>query len=873
MSTRGASLIVLAWNQWPTTRRCLDSLLATLPFAARVIVVDNGSQDETPQALQGYRDRLQVVTLPTNLGFVRGMNAGITAAAEDDDLVLLNNDLVFGQADWLERLRDAAYADAATGIVGCRLRGPEPEGRLYHAGGFIEADGLWGQQTEAGLVERDFGQYPRTRRVQAIAFALAYLRRDCVDRIGGLDEAFHSYFEDTDYCLRAAAAGIATVNAGAVTLQHDQHGSTLDDGGFRRRLWSASRATFAARWQGQLLAGYRGNVLWQGSSRTPRAVAHLTRALLRRLDARGLRMSHEPLRSEVPDAQDFRLDLATRLRWPHPADAAIVCADGAHFARARARCRIGIGWTRWQGVDARWRAQADALDLLLVPDTFQRDTLLAAGVRTPMQVLPLGVDRDYCHPQVPGRDPAAQHFTFLARVEDLACDAPELLVAAFRAAFAPHEAVALHLHLVPGPQARAAFERIAAAAGDDPRVGVLRHWSWPWHQRARFLRSGDAWVAVRRDGGYDPDAADALACGLQLIASDFGSNGLLARAHGIAVATRRVRDPRSGLDWVEPEPDALVAALRAAQARAPSDAAAAAAAERFAAAHDIEASADALAAQVTALAGLRAAPAPVAPHQPAALPRRASGQLIVLGMHRAGTSSVAGLLARLGAYAGPETDLLVGPDNPKGHYESGRLHGACVRRLELAGGDWRSPPQSAPTAAVDEFRRHVGALIDEFDRQRPWLMKEPRLCLLVRELLPLLTRPLFVHVVRDPAAVVASLVRRDAMPVAQAWALWEHYTRAAFASSAGWPRLVVDYDALCAQPLAGARALLDALDAAGVAGLAWPGDAAISQWIDAPARSQVATGTPTPAQRALQAAIADRSILAADAAPATRGAA
>ena len=137
---RRAALIVLAWNRWELTRRCLDSLLASEPDAADIIVVDNGSGDETPTALAAYADRVHVVRLPENLGFVRGMNAGIAAAQQDDDVVLLNNDLLFTQHDWLGRLRDAAYAAPENGIVGCRLLGPEVEGRVYHVGGYIEAD-------------------------------------------------------------------------------------------------------------------------------------------------------------------------------------------------------------------------------------------------------------------------------------------------------------------------------------------------------------------------------------------------------------------------------------------------------------------------------------------------------------------------------------------------------------------------------------------------------------------------------------------------------------------------------------------------------------------------------------------------------------
>lgn len=865
---RRATLIVLAWNQWPLTRRCLDSLLASDLFAADVIVVDNGSSDETPRGLADYAARVRVISLPSNLGFVRGMNAGIAAAPPDDDVVLLNNDLVFTQADWLQRLRDAAYAAPDIGVVGCRLLGPEAEGRVYHVGGYIEADDLHGQQTESGRVEREVGQYPLLRRVQAVAFALAYLRRDCLERIGFLDHAFHSYFEDTDYCLRAADVGIASVVAGAVTLRHDQHGSTGNDGGFRQRLWAESRATFAARWQARLRALMRGNVLWQGPTRAPHAHAHLARLLVRRLDARGLRMSHAALVPEIGSGDDARLELAMRRQWPQPADAALVCAPGDAFARAQGRRRIGIGIGEWERVPQAWVDAAHSLDLLVVPDAFQRDAFRAAGVEVPIELLPIGVDRDYCHPDVPSvRDPAAT-CSVLAVVEDFARDAPERLVAAFRDAFGAETGVRLVLVVLPVREADAIAATLGSFTAADPRIRVLAGWGLPWHQRAQLLCSADLYVSARRGAGWDPYAADALACGRVLVATDFGSQGALARAHGIAVAAKRGDDPRHpGLGWAEPDHDALVSALRTARLRS-HDGDVRERAEAFARAHDVEASADRLAQIIGDLAALPAPCAPPPPHRPLDLARPASGQIVVLGMHRSGTSSVAGLLARMGVSVGPESDLLVGPDNPKGHYESGRLHMACVRRLAAARGDWRSPPAGAPPAAVDAFRREVAALIDEFDAQGTWLFKDPRLCLLARELLPLLTRPLFVHVVRDPHAVAASLAARDGFAAGEALALWERYTREAFEASRGWPRVLVDYDALCAQPQATTQALHDELHALGIDRVHMPSADVLHAWIDAPIREPHARAAElSPGQRALHAAIADRSILQATPSP------
>ena len=222
---RKATLIVLAWNRWDLTRKCLDTLKATDLSGAEVIVVDNGSTDETPQALKAY-SWARVITNPSNLGFVRGNNIGIVAADPDSDVVLLNNDLEFHQTDWLQHLRACAQAAPDAGIIGCRLR--LPDGRLLHAGTFIVPDTMWGQQI--GSLEKDFGQYSVTREVEGIVFACAYIKRELIAKIGGLSEDFQSYFEDTDYCLQARRAGFQTLLCGDVTLVHNEHGSTQGDG-------------------------------------------------------------------------------------------------------------------------------------------------------------------------------------------------------------------------------------------------------------------------------------------------------------------------------------------------------------------------------------------------------------------------------------------------------------------------------------------------------------------------------------------------------------------------------------------------------------------------------------------------------------------
>jgi len=210
---RPVCIIILAWNGVSYTRACLESLRAKTEFDDyRVIVVDNGSSDGTGEYLASL-DWVTVVRHSGNLGFMRGINQAIRRCPPDCDILLLNNDTEIIQADWLRRMQHCALSAADIGIVGCRLR--RPSGILQHAGAYMPPT-YWGQQTGSG--EPDINQFHRDRDTDAVVFACAYIKRGVIDEVGLLDEAYVSYFEDTDYCYRAREAGYRTVCCGSVTV-------------------------------------------------------------------------------------------------------------------------------------------------------------------------------------------------------------------------------------------------------------------------------------------------------------------------------------------------------------------------------------------------------------------------------------------------------------------------------------------------------------------------------------------------------------------------------------------------------------------------------------------------------------------------------
>jgi hypothetical protein len=126
----------------------------------------------------------------------------------------------------------------------------------------------------------------------------------------------------------------------------------------------------------------------------------------------------------------------------------------------------------------------------------------------------------------------------------------------------------------------------------------------------------------------------------------------------------------------------------------------------------------------------------------------------------------------------------------------------------------------------------------------------------------------FVHVVRDPLEVADSLAARDLMPREEALALWERYTRAAFAATRGWPRVLVDYAELIADPYAVATRLHADLAALGIEGLAPPDPVEVARWIEPELRRHAAAerdhSVLTATQRALLDAILDSSVLDAE---------
>ncbi|MFC5343980.1 sulfotransferase family protein [Brevundimonas staleyi] len=166
--------------------------------------------------------------------------------------------------------------------------------------------------------------------------------------------------------------------------------------------------------------------------------------------------------------------------------------------------------------------------------------------------------------------------------------------------------------------------------------------------------------------------------------------------------------------------------------------------------------------------------------------------LVVLGMHRSGTSSVAGALTLLGA-AAPRTLMAPADDNPRGFWESHVVMLLDDTLLEEAGSnwsDWRRLPRAPDPAAARD--RIVETLSGEFGEADTIVLKDPRMC----RLFPLWRsaleqadyRPLIVTPLRHPSEVAASLQARNPIAREQGLRLWLRHVLDAEVASRGLPR-------------------------------------------------------------------------------------
>jgi GT2 family glycosyltransferase len=191
-------VIVINWNRWEDTLRCVESLHTTHIHNLDILVVDNASTDDSRENLRRSKFEFHLVELPSNIGFGGGCNVGIEIALEKgfEFVWLVNNDAIVSP-DSLNNLVAAANANPHAGAIGSVIKDMDPPHGIQVFGG--------GQIGRLTGVSRPL---KRAGAVDYVSGASMLIRTAAILEVGAFDEeSFFMYWEDADLCRRLTDAG------------------------------------------------------------------------------------------------------------------------------------------------------------------------------------------------------------------------------------------------------------------------------------------------------------------------------------------------------------------------------------------------------------------------------------------------------------------------------------------------------------------------------------------------------------------------------------------------------------------------------------------------------------------------------------------
>ena len=239
------SIIIVTWNQVAYTKSCIESIFEQSDYPNfEIVVVDNGSQDDTLHYLeqvQSQRGHLTVVRNEQNLGFARANNIGISHA-KGQYIIFLNNDTVVTNrwiAGMIRHLKNPEI-----GMVGPVTNNVGNEARIKVYYRELTEMAFFAERYACKNKERVFD-------IPMLALYCAAIRKETIEKIGLLDEQFEiGMFEDNDYCRRIREIGLRIICAADIFIHH--FGSvTLGalPAPEYRRIFEQNRKRYETKWE------------------------------------------------------------------------------------------------------------------------------------------------------------------------------------------------------------------------------------------------------------------------------------------------------------------------------------------------------------------------------------------------------------------------------------------------------------------------------------------------------------------------------------------------------------------------------------------------------------------------------------------------
>lgn len=239
MKTTKISIILVNWNSYQDTLKCLKSISALEhpQVDLDIIVVDNASDDNSVVQIKKHAPQVTIIQLDENKGFTGGNNIGVSQALKNKSeyVWFLNNDTEVDSKSLMSLLR--TFHDPSVGIAGSKIyfmknheyhksryKTHELGNVLWYAGGIIDWNNIYG--SHRGVDEVDNGQYDNEEETPFVTGCSMMITRQCLELTSGFDNKYFAYLEDMDICQKIEHAGYKVMYVPNSKVWHKNAGST-----------------------------------------------------------------------------------------------------------------------------------------------------------------------------------------------------------------------------------------------------------------------------------------------------------------------------------------------------------------------------------------------------------------------------------------------------------------------------------------------------------------------------------------------------------------------------------------------------------------------------------------------------------------------
>lgn len=221
------AIVIVIWNNKKDTVECLESFRGDTYPNKEIIIVDNGSSDDSVEVIRASFPEVTLLQTGQNLGFTGGNNVGITYALEKgaDYVYLLNNDTTV-EPEALAMLVQAADENPDAGLIAPVIHDFDPPRAIWFAGSIVDLRRGAAWHDNARQPERGEAPY----EVPWATGCAMLLRGPLLRALGGFDDRYYLSWEDVDLSLRVRQAGKRVMVAPSSRIYHKggQSGKNLD---------------------------------------------------------------------------------------------------------------------------------------------------------------------------------------------------------------------------------------------------------------------------------------------------------------------------------------------------------------------------------------------------------------------------------------------------------------------------------------------------------------------------------------------------------------------------------------------------------------------------------------------------------------------